>query len=144
MGPRAGISASAHPRLRGLLLFGLLIVGGIGLSMAAPTRAENAGERAPTPIPGAPGGIFSDSNGVGIDSLSEYFVSPVSGSSYVIYKDVLRGTYLYCSTAGTCYDSPVEIVDREAAGLPPWARVVEPALRVHIARSAPGDAATII
>ena len=72
------------------------------------------------PIPGAPGGIFSGSNGVGIDSLSEYFVSPVSGSSYVIHKDVLRGTYRYCSTAGTCYDSMSEIMDREAAGLPPW------------------------
>src|SRR5207247_10950916 len=112
MGPRAGISANAHTRLRALLVLGLLIVGGVGLSMAAPARAENTVPSAAVPPAGVPGGIFSDSNGVGIDSLTEYFVSPVSGSSYVIHKDVLRGTYRYRSDAGTCYHSPVQLRHR--------------------------------
>ena len=127
-------------RLAALALLAFLLLGGLGgaLPRAAAAPAPGSSPAATPAADAAP-----EVPGEAIRTLSEYFMSPITGDPYRIQKDAVRGTYLYCASAGACYGTREEVLSMEARGLPAWALAVEPALRERIARD-PGDANLII
>src|SRR5437867_10413169 len=92
LGPLVRTAAVSRSRVAGFLVFSLLVLGGLGLSPAGASR----GAAPPLEI-SAPPITAGDDIGVGVTSLPDYFVSPITGSSYLILKDATRGTYSYCS-----------------------------------------------
>lgn len=131
----------AGTRLAALALLAVLLLGGLGGSLP---RAAAAPAEGPPPATSLAAGPAAEIPGQGIDALPEYFVSPITGGSYRIQKDPIRGAYLYCAAAGgACYGTREAILSMEARGLPAWALAVEPALRERIRRDS-GDAANVI
>src|SRR5881628_2185970 len=130
------VRKSGHARAWAAFLATLLLLGGIGLAL--PRGAEAALTATAQATAGLTGsGIGPD--GVPIRDLPEFFVSPVTGDSYRIHKDLRLGTYEYCSAGGACFTTREEIMALEAARLPSWAVVVEPTLRQRISDAGPGS-----
>src|SRR5437867_6475 len=125
-----------HVRLAAAFLVAVLVAAGIGtvFSSGAGT-GSSASTRGGSPR--VESGINAE--GVPIRDLAEFFVSPVSGDSYRIYKDLSAGTYQYCASGGSCFATREEILAMEAKTLPAWAVVVEPALRQRISNAGPGS-----
>ncbi len=120
--------ASGATRIAALLLLlsiatsglGLAAAGGAAASAPAPGLAQDGG--GPPTLTGADAGR-------GIQSLPEFFVSPLTGTLYRILKDADSGAKTYCGPDGACTSSTDAILSREAQDLPPWARAVAPSLR---------------
>ena len=131
------IGSGHRSRIGVLLLVSLLLIGGAGFAIASSVVAEPPaklpiGSISVTPI--VPDG------GIPVMGIPEFFVSPITGDSYLILKDATHGTYQYCGRNGRCFPSPEEVMTGEAKGLPAWAVVVEPSLRDRIANSDPSTA----
>ena len=137
----SGVAIRAGTRFLTLALLAVLLLGGLG---GALPRAAAASPGGPSPDASPADGPAPVVPGAGIGALPEYFVSPITGDSYRIQKDTVRGTYLYCADAGDrCYGTREEILSMEARGLPVWALAVEPSLRQRVAQD-PGDEANLI
>ncbi len=127
---------SVGSRPAAFVLVSLIVIAGLSLAMG-PTAAAGA---SPPLVGNQTPSVSRDADGaVGIAGIPEYLLSPLTGDSYRIFKDADHGTYLYCASDGRCFVSPRDIMALEARGLPPWALVVEPALRSQVTAAGPGS-----
>ncbi|HTD81364.1 MAG TPA: hypothetical protein VK723_04360, partial [Thermoplasmata archaeon] len=117
-------------RVLAVVIVLLLVLAALTLAIA-PTAS--AAETFPRTAVTSPFDSFTADGGVGIADIPEYFVSPLTGVSYRIFKDAERGTYRYCIQGGGCFATPLDVMTEEAKSLPAWALAVAPALRDRIA-----------
>ena len=139
-------SHRSRVRVAAALVLLILTTSSVGFSMAGGARGAPPQDIAPGVGPlsaTSPQGPPTTAE-LGIQDLVEYFISPLTGTAYRIYKDADRGTKTYCGTDGACYRTTDEILALEAQALPPWARAVEPALRARVAAGESSDVIAII